>query len=305
MRRALGLAVSFVVLATASCSSDSSAPSAPGPVNGADGGLVADGTAPPGDGSLPPQDSGAAVDAAKDGNAPPPQDGSTALTCASAGLLFCDDFESYPLGTAKGGKWTPVTNNGTLTIDTAHVRGAKALHVSTQLNGFAYARLGAFAPPNNSFFGRMYAWVTAYPSAPDYAHFTLVEAAAGSGTLVRPIGGQYVPNQGPLLGTGSDGGPTGDWENWKASAPAQAGAWKCFEWELRANDNVVNVWVDSIAKTDLTVSTKSHGGTQVDFVFPTFDHVWFGWWLYQGGSTPTQFDIWLDDIVLSTTRIGC
>src|ERR1041384_1816603 len=36
-------------------------------------------------------------------------------------------------------------------------------------------------------------------------------------------------------------------------------------------------------QADLTVSITMHGGTQVDFVFPTFNRVWFGWWLYQTG----------------------
>ena len=60
-----------------------------------------------------------------------------------------------------------------------------------------------------------------------------------------------------------------------------------------------------MAKSDLTVSTKMHGGNQVDFVFPTFQRIWFGWWLYQGAPTPNQFDLWLDDIALSSTRLGC
>ena len=250
---------------------------------------------------------GGANEAGAGSDASPLREGGAAtVTCSDTTLLFCEDFESYAPGVAMGGRWKPVKNNGSLTIDGVHARGAKGLHVTTQLNGFAYALLDAFAPPNNSFFGRMYAWVTAYPSAPDYAHFTLVEAAGtGNGSLLRPIGGQMIPGSGALLGTGSDGGPTGDWENWKTSAPIQGGSWKCFEWELRASTNGMNVWVDGVAKTELSTTTTSHPGANVDFVFPTIDRVWFGWWLYQGGSTPSQFDVWLDDIALSKSRIGC
>lgn len=220
--------------------------------------------------------------------------------------IFCEDFESTPAGmaTATNG-WSPVTSMGTLTIDETHARGKQALHVHTDGNGKAYIQVSPFAPPQNSFFGRVYAWVTAFPTAPDYAHFTLVEAAGSGAGVIRPIGGQFIPGKSVLWGTGSDGGPTGDWTNWRESAPAESGKWLCLEWEMNAADNNINVWIDGTAKTELSVSTKMHGGTDVDFVFPMFNSIWFGWWLYQSGPTPNQFDLWLDDIALGSQRLGC
>ena len=193
----------------------------------------------------------------------------------------------------------------TLTIDATHARGQKALHVHTQGNGKGYITPSSFAPPGNSFFGRMYAWVDAFPSAPSYAHFTLVEAAGTPAGLIRPIGGQYIDGQGKFWGVGSDGGPTGDWTNWKTSAPAESGKWLCLEWQVAAADNDIRVWIDSAAQTDLSVSTKNHGGSAGDFVFPTFNKIWFGWWLYQASPTPDHFDVWLDDIAISSQRLGC
>jgi hypothetical protein len=233
--------------------------------------------------------------------------GASSGGCAKgADTIFCEDFESVPAGTvAKANGYNPVTSNGTLTVDSTHARGMRAMHVHTDGNGHAYIQLSPFAPPSNSFFGRMYIWVTAFPSAPDYAHFTLVEAAGSGAGVIRPIGGQYIPGKGQLWGTGSDSGPTGDWTNWKESAPAQAGKWLCMEWEMTAADNNINVWIDSTAKTELSVSTKMHGGSSVDFVFPQFNSVWFGWWLYQSGPTPNQYDLWIDDISLGTKRQGC
>src|SRR5262249_15667952 len=143
-------------------------------------------------------------DAAHDAAAP---------TCSDPTLLFCEDFEGYAPGPAKGGKWAPMTAaaNDTLTIDTAHVRGTKSLHVHTAANEFAFIKLSGFTPPSNSFFGRIYVWVTAFPTAPAYAHFTLVEAAGqpASDGVIRPIGGQYDP-QGMAddWGVGTDQGPT-------------------------------------------------------------------------------------------------
>ena len=232
--------------------------------------------------------------------------GSTGGAFNCSGALFCETFESLADGPAQPtSTWAPMTNNGTLTLDAMHARGARALHVRTMGNGRAYIQTTSFAPPSNSFFGRMYLWVDAFPTAPNYAHYTLVEAAGTGAGLIRMVGGQYVSGNGALWGVGSDGGPTGDWTNWKTSAPAESGKWLCMEWEVQAMDNTVRIWIDGVAKPDLTVSTTMHGGTQVDFVFPTFNRVWFGWWLYQAGPTPNQFDLWMDDIALATTRVGC
>jgi hypothetical protein len=229
--------------------------------------------------------------------------GGGASDCSEA--LFCETFESLADGPAqRTSSWEPVTNNGTLTLDAVHARGARALHVHTTGNGRAYIQTLSFAPPGNSFWGRMHLWVTAFPSAPNYAHYTLVEATGTGAGMIRFIGGQFISPT-ALWGVGSDGGPTGDWTNHRPSAPAEAGKWLCLEWEVAAADNTVRIWIDGVAKPDLTVSTTMHGGTQVDFVFPTFNRIWFGWWLYQSGPTPNEFDLWIDDIKLATTRVGC
>jgi len=232
--------------------------------------------------------------------------GNTGSCATGSTTLFCEDFENYAPGPAEAANgWKPVTGNGTLTIDATHAQGKNALHVQTQGNGKAYIQLSPFAPPENSFYGRLRMWVTALPSAPDYAHFTLVEAAGTEPGVVRPIGGQFIPGKGNLWGAGSDAGATGDWTNWKESAPAEAGKWVCVEWSMAAANNQIQIWIDGMAKPDLTVDTKTHGGSSVDFVFPKFNSIWFGWWLYQGGPMPSQFDVWLDDIALGNARLGC
>jgi hypothetical protein len=252
-------------------------------------------------------DAGGVIDAAIGDPGLPDATPGSAATCASPGLLFCDDFEATPLGAAASTRWTSEAQGGALTIDGTHAQGAHALHVHADGNGRAMIHVAAFAPPGNSFWGRARLWVTAFPTAPDYAHFTLVEAAgSGGGGVVRPIGGQYIP--GParsLWGVGADGGATGDWTSWQTAAPAEAGRWLCMEWQLRAADDGIDVWIDGVARPELGVSRTVHGGAAVDFVFPTFTQIWFGWWLYQGGPTPARFDLWYDDLALGTARLGC
>ena len=228
--------------------------------------------------------------------------------CAHAKALFCEDFQALPLGGASSLNWGVDTKHGTLTVERDGRRGQKVLHVHTEGNGRAFLKVDDFAAPGNSFFGRVRLRVAAFPTAPDWAHYTVIEATGAGPEIVRPLGGQYVPVVGDgvaLWGVGADGGPTGDWTNWRESAPSKAGVWTCVEWRMDAADNRISVWLDGVAKPDLTVSTKSHGGNDVDFVFPQFNTVKLGWQLYQGGPTPSSYDLWLDDIQLSSKRVGC
>lgn len=232
--------------------------------------------------------------------------------CGRPGVLFCENFDRLPTGGASSLDWGIDTRNGTLTVErgaTGHrpVLGNKVLHVRTRDNGRAFLRVDGFAAPGNRFFGRMRLRVEEFPTAPDWAHFTLVEATgSGSAEMVRPIGGQYAPPVGrSLWGVGADGGPTGDWTQWRESAPTVEDTWQCVEWQLDAADNRVAVWIDGVANPELTASTNVHGGNQVPFVLPAVDTVKIGWQLYQGGTTPGQFDLWIDDIALSADRLGC
>ena len=226
-------------------------------------------------------------------------------TC-SRDLLFCEDFQRLPTGGPSTLKWGTDTRNGTLSVERAR-RGNQVLHVHTVDNGRAFLRIDDLAVPGSRLYGRMRLRTDAFPTAPDWAHFTLVEATgSGSAEVVRPIGGQYAPTvPGTFWGVGADGGPTGDWTNWRESAPVVEDTWQCFEWTLDRTDNRVAVWIDGVANADLTASTSEHGGNDVPFVLPAVDTVKIGWQLYQSGTTPGAFDLWIDDVALGTRRLGC
>ena len=78
----------------------------------------------------------------------------------------------------------------------------------------------------------------------------------------------------------------------------------CVEWEVRDGDNFVRLSFDGVDNPELTVDTKDHGGNDVDFDFPEFDTWKVGWQLYQGGQSPNQYDIWIDDLIFDDARIG-
>ncbi|GAA1858612.1 hypothetical protein GCM10009751_15150 [Myceligenerans crystallogenes] len=233
--------------------------------------------------------------------------GSTA-SCARTEALFCEDFESMRPGGAATLDWGLDTRAGTLEVERAG-RAGKLLHVHTEDNGMAFLKVTGFAAEDNSFWGRLRLKVDDFPTAPDWAHFTLIEVTgSGSKEVVRPLGGQFAPTVGPdatFWGVGADGGPTGDWTNWRESAPTTEDRWQCVEFEWSGEDNRISVWFDGVEQPDLEVDTTNHGGAATDFVLPQADTVKIGWQLYQGGTTPGHFDVLMDDIALTETRAGC
>ncbi|MFI2430495.1 hypothetical protein [Streptomyces sp. NPDC018693] len=216
-----------------------------------------------------------------------------------------ETFDRLPLGPVTAGRgWTSDTSHGSLTVVPSSTGHGRELAVRTQGNGRAFLVLSDLAPPGNSLWGRVRLRVDAFPTAPDWAHWTLAEAS-GSPTLVRPLGGQYAPTDGGnFWGVGSDLGPTGDWTNWRTSAPATAGRWSCVEFHLDARDNRVTVYFDGVVQPDLTVWTDQHGGTSDPFVFPTFDRLKLGWQLYQADPTPSSYEMRMDDIAVGPRRVG-
>ncbi|WP_258725496.1 hypothetical protein [Cellulomonas sp. NS3] len=244
-----------------------------------------------------------------------PGRGGPRTVCADASLLFCEDFERLPVGGAASMRWGIDTRAGTLTVEKVrtaqagqygrHGRHSQALRVHTADKGRAFMVIPV-DPPGNSFYGRIRVKVDEFPTAPDWAHYTLVEASGEGAGVVRPIGGQYAPTvPGVFWGVGSDGGPTGDWTSWRESSPSVADRWQCVEWQLDASDNRVQVWIDGDLQEELTVDTETAGGADVPFVFPDFGEVKVGWQLYQGGTTPAEFDLWLDDVAFGTEKISC
>lgn len=225
--------------------------------------------------------------------------------CNKLTAQLCEDFET---GTLDKSLWEVGGNEAI--IETARsMRGTHSAHFHTDNNGLSFIKeKKTFPAVNNTFWGRMFFYVDALPVTPDYAHFTIIEAAGtGDSSYVRE-GGQYRK-----FGVGSDGGPTGDWTNIDADPTKDSAkeipekAWMCVEWLYKGDTNETRFFWDGVEHPSLYTFPKvAHGAnTNVDYNLPNFNSVWVGWWMYQNNPSPDHFDVWIDEIAIDKDRIGC
>lgn len=233
-----------------------------------------------------------------------------ASQCRNSTFALCEDFESGSLDTAtwKARGAAPVIET------TRAARGKYSAHFHTDDNGLSYiTQTKTFPAPSDRYFARVFVWFDALPTAPDWAHWTLSGAQAGSDTDAAEIriGGQWDTNDGvELFGVGTDRGATGDWTNLDADPDGKpkavpARTWVCLEWMFDGTADETQFWWDGVEHPSLATSSSNHGGSSDPFILPQFDSMWVGWWLYQPGTTPPSFDVWIDEVAVDYQRIGC
>jgi hypothetical protein len=242
--------------------------------------------------------------------------------CATA--LFCDDFESYTAGAAPGGNWTrQVSSGSTAAVDTAQFRsGTKSVKfVAATGSGSktAYIRLASTASKQifpvtpNVIYGRMMFRLESAPTTS--VHWTFLQ---GSGLIAGQTyhalyryGGQHPVMQGSTFvgnqlmanyetpDSYSGNGPSSDCWKHANSIVVPVGTWSCAEWQFDGPANTMRFWLNGAAVD----STGSGCGTPTaQWTAPTFDRLDLGWESYQQDSART---IWIDDVVVSKTKVGC
>jgi hypothetical protein len=251
--------------------------------------------------------------------------GAPADPCKTA--RFCETFESYATGKPPTPGWNAQMNLGTVSVvDTEHFGGTKSVKFVTQSASggkTAYIRLDAatvFPVPGNMYFGRM---MTRLESAPDQSvHWTFIQSGGlvegqNYHALYRYGGQQPVKNGTTFVGTqlmanydtpDSYGGtgPSSDCWNHSNGKVMPVAKWTCVEWQFDGPNDTMRFWLDSAAIDALTVQGKGQGCVHqpMDFEWkaPKFDNVQLGWESYQQDAERT---LYIDDVIISTTRIGC
>ncbi|HVR64084.1 MAG TPA: hypothetical protein VMU50_19430 [Polyangia bacterium] len=246
-----------------------------------------------------------------------------ASKCAQSGFQLCDDFES---GAVDKATWTV---DGTApVIDDMHVaRGSKALHITVP-NG-ASTRLHetkTFRETDDTYFGRIFVYFKTLPTPTGglgYSHWTLLAASGdgpGAGGEIR-FGAQMMGGVN-RFGTGTDNqsaGGTGDWTNIDQDpapdgkpAYVPTGVWLCLEW-MHAGPpaNETKIWIDGVEHTSMATTETMHGtklsravptAGMGNFILPNFTALWVGWQAYSGKQ---DYELWMDEIAVNHTRIGC
>lgn len=280
------------------------------------------------DAGLPPSgsDSGVTMDGGVEedaGTSEPGADGGTDGGPPDAGspctALFCDDFEGWDAGAVPGAPWTVTLNKGTVAVSTTRAAsGHKSVRVAVQggVSGDSYRRAvltlaGSPLLPvtGNNLFGRMRVWVDNLPSGDkndgELVHYSFISgsgtsAAAGGTTLVK----YGAMNFKRFLANYWEG-PT-KYDCWRNSATAMPeGRWACLEWQFDGSKNEARLWLDGTALNDVTILGSGSGcvgTTNKPWHFPVFDRLELGWQNYQ---LWTGQELWMDDVAIGTSRIGC
>jgi hypothetical protein len=262
-------------------------------------------TAP--DATMNAPDAGGSDDGAGGSDGGPATDGASAAdqgaapTCVTAGTELCDDFESGQLDPKK---WTlHKSNNDDVVVETglAH-SGQYAVHlklVAGQTNQAQIIEKLTFPAAYNTFYTRAFLYFSPdIPSGNGY-HMGYIYASGNNDLgLVQAGMGSIGPKD--FLGYSIYfGPPSHEFGPW-ASLTVSANRWLCvelFESGVQGVGETRRVWVDDMELTDLETTYDGQAP-------PQFDTVSLGVWQYDG-NTPTLNDMWIDDVRVSSRKIGC
>ncbi len=184
-----------------------------------------------------------------------------------------------------------VTGGGATTVDPTRVyRGAFALQSSmpaiTGAAAVAAQVLQGQAWPTHTF-ARVFAYLPS-PLSPDGADvLNYVNGVTELGVVL------YVRNDDPVVFLSTFGGPNPRTAMSATSVPL--GEWICFETEIDGVAQVVNVWMNGNALSDLSEPVALGNWTELSVGLTS-----------AAGSTESgPYEAWFDELAIDTSRIGC
>lgn len=269
----------------------------------------------------PPTTPGPADSTALEPPAPPP-----AAPCAPA--LFCDDFEDDRVGAAPGTPWRDETgpSGATVRVDSLRAHSGKnSVHVLAPKGAryrrgyFAIHGAPVFPAAAQELYGRAMVWLDAAPITPSGAHdvhWTLLQGEGRSKddrfNSIYRYGGQHRQGLGLMANYETTPPVKSDcWQHSQSRLPVQQ--WACVEWHFAVASNEMELWLDGAELADLHVVDRatapgtgclSNDDLNGQWIAPpAFQSLYLGWERYQ--ETENDQNVWIDDVVVSQTRIGC
>ncbi len=243
-----------------------------------------------------------------------------------AGSALCEDFEDDELARAPLAPWEESTNGASARVDEVRAfSGGQALLINVPSGppphrGYMAVHQNNFPAATRNMYGRMMVWLEATPlnsSAGASLHWTLFQgegrAATNNYNAIYRFGGEQQGGSGLMANyeTTQDGNPPVRSNCYQHSAermPVQR--WACIEWHLAGDNNEAQYWIDGADLSDIHVVDQSQA-CQYDepplngqwLAPPAFQTLYVGWEQYQPSTNPVN--VWLDDIVVATSRVGC
>ncbi|HET6279796.1 MAG TPA: hypothetical protein VFH73_02470 [Polyangia bacterium] len=230
--------------------------------------------------------------------------------CRAAGTELCEDFESGALDPKVWGKHT--TTGATITVDQMQAHGGKfALHVKLapgQSNVAQITDAVTFPAKNNTFYTRAFIYLSpdlpfdnsggfhmAYLLATGNNDLGFVEAGLASAGNKEYLGYSEYYGAGPGVHAH---GPTFTEFGPRSPTHVVPMKWLCMELMQGGNATTTmrRVWVDD---KELPEQVSNYTGRKP----PQFDLMSIG--VLQYHPTPILSDVWIDDIRVSSNRIGC
>jgi hypothetical protein len=239
--------------------------------------------------------------------------------------FFFDDFEAGAAGTQPAA-WTRWINYTTTTSNTLagaqfalldsqeHFKGNQSVHFHVT-DGTSPAQLTFPVPANtNRLFVRAYVKSTTQLGSRGHDspsnHETLIALRSASGKADFEL--RFGEAKGALgfniVGPDRSDAVAPPMAQWSSAPSMAASEWHCVEVDF-LNDNPASpqthAFVDGVAVRSVTSLADWHvmlqnQGTQ--WLNGMFGEVVIGW---QSFSNPPANDVWMDDVVLSNSRIGC
>jgi hypothetical protein len=227
--------------------------------------------------------------------------GAGAAACAG---LFCENFES---GSLNSSVWTRTeTSKG----NSATVQGTQKAHgqYAAQFHakgGSSYSMIFLEKLPaalEKHYFGRLYYYASGFPteSGGHTAYITSSNTLAG------------FPDNDHHLEVSSyyDKGGTWQMTYWQGDGPEYIGSggqipkaqWFCLEWEFNDTPDQIAVWVDGDGSTRGASFRNINNHASGLLGKMTTLGLGFRTWHPMGAP---DIDIYIDDIVLDTARVGC
>jgi hypothetical protein len=240
-------------------------------------------------------------DARQDGGMEAEGTNKAALCGPGGSAIFCDGFENATLDSA----WNPVScdpvkypggnPNATGSQQRDTLRSSSGL-----ASWHAHVDFGSDPPAGGSCQAELRRSVT-FPT-PDAFLRAFVYVPAGNVpfefNMLTDTHGFFAVGLdyplGPLHAGGYDsqGSPV----NGSSMAAFPTDRWVCVEWQLHQGSSpAITVWQEGVTVIDRAAVTFAAGAR--------LDGLFFG--IYVGNAQNAKADIWLDDVALSATRIGC